>query len=354
MNLSRVDIAFAVALSAVSSETWAQRCPHASQAERLEAEALALRTRGDDMAALRRLVEAHGLCHSARALARLAITEAALGRWRLAEEHLVAALATDDPWVHAHRARLDADRRNIEAHLATLEISTNAAGAELVVGDVALGPINGTRRVRIGTGEVTFSVRAAGYRSVTRTVQVTGGAVLRESVGLTREPAAMPVVEEAPRPAPVLAVEAAPMVVPVVLTPTEPTVREARPAEALPRSHGTSQRIAGYTLLGIGAALAAGTGVWLGTIESRVDSHNSGLCRAAQTTDASLRNTCQSNREALDDERVLAVMGLGVGGALVVASVIVLASAPSTGSRRTALRCGPSGGLWGIDCALNF
>lgn len=80
----------------------------------LEAAGNADRTSSQDAAALRRFEAAYGLCRHPRALARIALAEAALERWACAAEHLQAALdVAGDAWIEENRAGLLEDLRHI-------------------------------------------------------------------------------------------------------------------------------------------------------------------------------------------------------------------------------------------------
>ena len=67
-----------------------------------------LRNRHDDAGALVILEGLYARTHEARALARVGLAEAALGRWVLAERHLVEATGpTQEGWIAQNRAALE-------------------------------------------------------------------------------------------------------------------------------------------------------------------------------------------------------------------------------------------------------
>jgi len=75
-------------------------------AESLLRQGVAQRHDGDDAAALRSFERAYALTPSGNALGQMGLAEQALTHWRSADEHLRAALATQDPWVERNRPAL--------------------------------------------------------------------------------------------------------------------------------------------------------------------------------------------------------------------------------------------------------
>lgn len=79
-----------------------------SEADALIAEGVARRRAGDDEAALAFFANAYVLDPSPRARAQMALAEQALGRFELAEEHMLEALDEDDhPWIVENRGTLE-------------------------------------------------------------------------------------------------------------------------------------------------------------------------------------------------------------------------------------------------------
>ena len=101
MRLARASALLAACLAAPLSapRAFAQDAPEDPR----EVEGRSLRAQGRDAEALALFRDAYGRTGSMRTLARLALAEAALGRWSDAEAHLVEALASSDPWVSANR-----------------------------------------------------------------------------------------------------------------------------------------------------------------------------------------------------------------------------------------------------------
>src|SRR5690606_11181160 len=85
--------------------------------EALIERARALRAAGGEAAAHPLLVEAFERSGTPRARAQLAFSHQALGQWREAYEGLVAALASDDPWVARRRATLEGALEIVRGHV---------------------------------------------------------------------------------------------------------------------------------------------------------------------------------------------------------------------------------------------
>ena len=236
-------VGFLVA-SAIASTAWSQ------DADALIDRGVELRANGQDEVALQVFRQAWEARRSPRALVQIALAEQALGRWVDAEAHLAEAL-TDalDPWVRRHLRALRSAHGEIREHVGELQLQGNVPGAEVLMGGRVVSTLPAT--LRVPTGAVTFTVRASGYESVTRTVSVEGPAPHREVVAL--EP-------EAP-------VESAAV---VALPTAPPGLRRDDPttsgAAGLRRgaSGVSTRRAVSYGLIGVGAAALVVSGVFFG------------------------------------------------------------------------------------------
>lgn len=194
-------VAAGVMLAALMVTTAARaqtRCPAQARVEALERQGVAERTAHRDGAALALFQQAYELCHGARALARIGLAEKALGRWREAEEHLAAALEfRRDMFIGRNRAALTGELESVRDHLGELVLLGAGPTAEVWIGEERVGTWPTETPLRVAAGTVTVSVRATGYVTVTRTVQVIAREVARESITLAREappPEVRPVV----------------------------------------------------------------------------------------------------------------------------------------------------------------
>jgi hypothetical protein len=169
-----------------------------------------LRKQGRDAEALGTFERAYAQQPSPRAAAQIALAHHALAQWREAERGLLEALnSPEDPWIARNRVYLEESLNVVQTHLAWLEIESNVIGAELWVGGEPYGRLPLSAPLRVVAGEVAVQVRAPGYASMERTLQVAANS--RVDVAFTF------VVQPGPEPrvnAEVSAVPAAPIVHP--------------------------------------------------------------------------------------------------------------------------------------------
>jgi hypothetical protein len=158
---------------------------HAEDADALVRQGIQLRKQGKDREAYELFQRAVALQSTPRSLAQLGLSEQALGLWPKAETHVKEALGSgDDPWIKKNHATLEESLRTIDAHLGSLGLWGEPAGAEVLFNGVSVGTLPDTGPVRVEVGQVTFTVRAKGYSDATRTVEVKSGDSLRENVVL--------------------------------------------------------------------------------------------------------------------------------------------------------------------------
>jgi hypothetical protein len=323
-----------VVTGAASAQT---ACPQQAEIDAQEEQGRALRAAHRDAEALALFERAYGMCHLPRSLARVALAEGALGRWLDAETHLRDAMARrDDAWVSENRAALEGEAATIAQHLGDLEVVGTGDPAEVWIEGRRVGTWPTTRPLRVVAGSVTFTVRGDGYADVTRTVTVAPRGLARETVVRVR----------------VGAVGGA----------GGATGERTARTEA----SGSTQRVVGWVLAG-GAVAALGAGavvsaLRVSTYRGEFDPYfNNPVCNTnMRETDVV---TCggiydTAARQASNgDGTWVAAQGIsfGLGGALAVASVVVLATAPSSRTERpTALRCGPNLTTIGAGCTWSF
>jgi hypothetical protein len=295
-----------------------------------------LRQRGDDAGALAEFQRAHSRSEEPRVLAQLALAEQAMGRWLDADRHLRAALRSDaDPWIARNRAALHQSEEQLGAHLGRLRVSGSVEGAEVFANDerVATLPMAEPARVVVGTNVI--EVRAPGYVTMTRRVQVEPGQESRETFAFVRE---------APPLAPVSALRLSPMVAPRA----EPEVARS----------GGAQRAFAWASLVTGAA-GVGVGVFAlmrrDGLVSQYDQRRDPVCPG--TSSATQPTVCASNLDDIAAMQALAIGGFVGGGALALASVVLFATLPSTGESPRGLasvRCGGGPGQVGVSCGGVF
>ena len=254
MRKTRTAMAGFLVMSAVASAAWAQ------DADALIEQGFVLRSTGQDGAALRVFRQAWEARHSPRAMAQIGMAEQALGRWVEAETHLSEALSDDDDaWIHPRLRDLRAALVDIRRHVGRLEVQANVRGAEVVIDGRVVGTVPLAGVLHVGLGSVTFTVRAAGFAPVIRTITVEGRSPRTENVVLERE---TPVSSEAREVSLTVDVGG----VPTPGSEVGATMRSSASSTSAPMAVSTTptQRYAGYALIGTGVAALVVAGIFLG------------------------------------------------------------------------------------------
>lgn len=288
----------------------AARADPASDADALISRGLELREKGKDEEALRLFREAQLKSPSARARAQVALAEQALGLWVQAETDLGAALANDsDAWIAKNRGALDGALAVIRKHIASLEVR-GAEKADVYIDGVKLGTGAGPYRVEAGRRQL--DVKASGYQTMSRAVEITGGGIARETVTLAVAP----------------------------MTPTSPTPVPTSGSKA-DENTGHAQRLVGWVMIGAGVAFLATGGIGLLVRKGYVDDYNSNAAcpgQGAKNQPAS----CQSQIDASHTWQTIGIIGLIGGGVAVAGGAVVIAVSPSSKSSAS-IACGPFG-----------
>jgi len=310
-----------VALTLATGSAWAQGAP--VEAEHQRGMALFREHRDAEAREVFRALVAQ--TREPRALARLAATEAALGEWVAADEHLRAALAAQhDSWVRANRTGadggLEGDLRRYASHVGRLEVRCETPGAELWVGGARAASLPMTEALGVAAGSVTFEVRAPGHVTEQRQETVPGGAdsLVRVTVALTPTRA-----------------EATPVITPRVVR-EPPTVTPPTPRPTPVRVAPTSRPwfAVGLTATGFGVAgvVLGVTGLLLRNGHATTFNNDPGCGVSGDVVvGGAACQTAYNNREPV---QTLAAVGFIAGGALLAAGVTVLVvgatSAPRT------------------------
>ncbi len=169
--------------------------PTTADLEAVHVQGIELRRQHRDAEARDLFRELYVRTNQPRVLAWLAGAEGALGDWINAEAHLSTALeSTSDPWISQLRDELASDLAGFRQRLGLVEITSDTPHAEVVIaGEATALPLQ--RPIAVRAGEVRVEVRAEGYLTEVRTLQVAGGmrSPAREVVNLTARPATPPV-----------------------------------------------------------------------------------------------------------------------------------------------------------------
>jgi hypothetical protein len=197
--------ALVLALLASSTQTAAQEIDAGeNELRRLMDEGVVLRREGRDQEAAEVFRRAHDAGAGAAALAQLALAEQALGRWLDAAEHLEAAmLEEDNEWIARHRAALESSQRTILAHLGTLEIEGEPAGARVTIDGRDVGTLPLAAPIRVEAGSVVVGAELADHYPVQRVVAVLAGRRARLVLSFVPLPAEPTVAEPVARVEPI-------------------------------------------------------------------------------------------------------------------------------------------------------
>lgn len=182
-----LSLAVIAAVTATTVAAHAQTAEDQQRADRLLDEGVALRQRGDDDGALTRFRQAYELTRAPRALAQVALAEQAIGDWINADRDLRAALATTgDAWIERNRPPLQGALQQIAHRIGTIDVRVNVPGAELWVDGSRIGTLPLSEPARVAAGAVMLEVRAEGYATLRRSVEVRGESLARETFNLVR------------------------------------------------------------------------------------------------------------------------------------------------------------------------
>jgi tetratricopeptide (TPR) repeat protein len=280
-----------------------------------------LRREGKDLEALDEFQRANALAPRPRILAQIALAEQALGRWVAAENHLQAALASqEDAWIRDHRAELEQALATIARHLGLLTVETNATDAELWIDGTRRGPLPLSAQ-RVASGSVRIEVRRPGGDPVERTVDVAAGTELTEHVEFVVPTPAEEHGAERPPPAPVAA------------------HRDHRRRE--------SSLTPAWVMLGGAGVLLAGALAAQVIHETAAAHYNDdSLCFYG---DLSRDERCGAYRGRAEAAQTLAVLGYVGAGVLGSASVLLFVTLPSSPRTTGTTGAGPSARYVGLE-----
>jgi hypothetical protein len=191
---------FAVAvLFAAASSAPIARADDLSQSEDYVQRGIELRRQGKNREALSAFEQAYRLESATRTGAQIALAHQALGDWVEAEVGLQRALTFgDDPWIARYRDDLERALAIVRAHLGWLIVEANVAQGELVVDETSHRELPSSEPVRVVAGSVPIEVRAPGFISVRRAVDVAPGAQVNVAVALEAIPPSSPLQSPAP------------------------------------------------------------------------------------------------------------------------------------------------------------
>jgi hypothetical protein len=242
-----------------------------------------------------------------RIRAQIGLAEQALGQWAEAEKDLNVALsASEDPWISDHEQALKKALGTIQLHLASLTVESNVGGAELWLNGARWGTLP-MKSTRVAAGTVNIELRAQGFDTVRRSIEVEPGKVAQERVELSPAPA----------------------------TPTEPSRPDAGGPVA-DRPPSLQPFFAWGALAATGVVLGGAVAAQLVHEQNANHYNDDALCGPTQT--ASRDERCGTYRGRAETAQTFAILGYVAGGALGVASAVLFLTAPrSRGASKTSV-----------------
>ena len=299
-----------------------------AEADGLIAHGVELREHGKDDEALAVFKKALAKSPSPRARAQVGLAEQALGLWIVAESDLVIALgAVDDAWIAKNRGALEGALATVRRRLGSLEVR-GTEGAEIMLDGVRLGILPSPGPFRVEAGRRTLEIRAKGFHSTTRTLEVPAGGVSRETVTL------------------------------VALTPdqVEGAARGGPSGAGRGGEPGSGQRLAGWVFTGTGAALLITGGVGLLVRKGIVDDYNTACpgLGVGQPAD------CDSRIESAKTWLTVSIITLVGGGIFTLGGLSLVALAPrrdASAASGVRVGCAPSAvglGAAALTCSGSF
>lgn len=292
-----------------------------AQVDDLVERGIALRRTGDDQRALMVFQQAEKLQpRSTRVLVHLAAAHQALGQWEEADRYLALALDNpNDPYVQKHQGMLASARRTIDSHVASLDIIGGPRGTQVWLNGRPLGKLPLVTPVRVAAGIYTLEARLAGHYSVTRSVALGGGSVVREQI---------------------------------LLAPEVPEQSGSRLTE-VDAGVDSSAKWLPWTFAGLAAGAGVGAVVALVVREQNADRYNDDSeCLPMDNTPRG--EACGNELDAGKSAETWMWVGTAAAGAFAAASIVtfVLLDTPDSDEQSTAVSCGVGLGL--VECAGRF
>jgi hypothetical protein len=296
---------------------------------------LKLRRARRDAEALALFRQAYDARPAPRTRAQIALAEQALGKWVEAERDLLLALAAaSDPWIASHQETLNKALDTIGKHLGTLAVEANTREAQLWLNGAQVGelPVNA---LRVAAGSVRLDVRAKGYETATRAIEIAPGATVTERFELTAipEPAKLPTETRTVAPPP------------AAMEPSPAPHRTNLPVTGMA---ATRRAFAWATLGGAGAFLGGALAAQIIREENAAHYNDDSRCLYG---DLSRDQRCGVYRGQAESAQALANIGYVAAGALGVASAILFWSNP-TPPKTSGVQFGLDVGSFGGELTL--
>lgn len=289
--------------------------------------------------------------HEPRARARQALAEHAMGLEAECETHLLEALSfRDDAWIAQNRTLLEpiVQQSRAAQGIALLTVQCPTTGASVYIGETLTGPVGAP--MRLPPGRVHFSVRAQGYATQSRVVELTAGAAHTEELTLLQSPTTASTTNAIQQQN---STPSGQSTTPASASATTAPITRMVNLSPPPAPASSAMRAAAWgTAAGAVAFVATGAIAW-GVGAGAASRWNNDSCLANGRT---REQNCANDLSLAENMRVVSIGGWIGGGVLAVSSTLLFVlSRPSAEERRSVqIRCVPSVGSSSLVCAGVF
>jgi hypothetical protein len=174
-----------IGLAGALSAAGVARADDEKQVDAIIKKAVELRRQGKDRDALSELQRAATIANPPKLSAQTGLAEQALGLWIPADKHLREALdQTADPWIKKNRRTLEESLSAVGGHLGSLDVWGDPQGAEVLIDGERAGYLPLTSAIKVPAETIDLVVRAGGFVSAKRKLEISPGASVREHVVL--------------------------------------------------------------------------------------------------------------------------------------------------------------------------
>lgn len=304
--------------------------------------------RHHDREALQMMRERFEATHELRAEATMGLVERNLEEYRSCATHIAAALnQPPTPWITTNRGTLESVLQVCRRQLlvGALVVRCAAEDAAVFMNGSRVGDVG--HAIELPQGRSVVEVRAPGFATRTRTVEISLGETRTETIDLEREAPPAPTPVAAPTPATPPIASAAPQPEASPTTPSSPTA-----AATLPSPSGLPRTLAWAS--GAGALVFAGVGIAAHVVGSdAADQWNGSTC--VPPNGLTRDQNCHDSYATAQTMDALRWVGfVGAGALAVTSAVLFVTSAPRTTSRTSMVSCTPTLGAPGILCGGRF
>jgi hypothetical protein len=320
-----------------------QAAEESAETEALLRKGIQLRREGADEAALAVFLEAHSQSpESVRVLLHVATAAQAASKWLMADEYLrKAAEHSDDPYYQRYRTEIEEVRAATAQRVGQFRAVGEPEGAQVILNGQVVGTLPMETPKNLEAGTYVLEVTKPGFYRLRRPIAVPGSVLTRETVALN--PRAAGSSDDLGSTGNGVGVD----------------TRTGEPPA------WWSQPWVSWTLLGVGVAGGATSGIGFYLRERAVDKWNDeGRCLNPSQPDLPRSQVCSDTRNDIDVGEQVAVIGGVVGVAFAGAALTHWlatsgddepdAASSALGARKSARSLSCSPGVLNLVCSGSF